>query len=120
MLSSMGNVPPLAGTQLGSHASSGQLGTPRARGRPTGCPATASDARASRPQSPPINTASITQALNSTGKWCHVVDEATNMVFNGNIAKYHGTEATYSCADAAVKVEEALACPQVQEAGPRR
>jgi len=50
-------------------------------------------------------------ALNSTGKWCHVVDEATNMVFNGNIAKYHGTEATYSCADAAVKVEEALACP---------
>ena len=49
-----------------------------------------------------------------------MVDEATNMVFNGNIAKYHGTEATYSCADAAVKVEEALACPRVQEAGPRR
>ena len=45
-----------------------------------------------------------TQALNSTGKWCHVVDEATNMVFDGNIAKYHGAEATYSCYDAGVKV----------------
>ena len=33
------------------------------------------------------------------------------MVFDSNVAKVHGTEATYSCAGAAVKVEEALACP---------
>jgi|TARA_B110001469_G_scaffold76015_1_gene72109 hypothetical protein len=59
-------------------------------------PLAASGARARAASKVADSPASSTQALNSTGKWCHVVDEATNMVFDGNIAKYHGTEATNS------------------------
>jgi len=49
----------------------------------------------------------LVHALNSTGKWCHVVDEATNVVFTDTA----WNEATNDCYDAGVKVEEALACP---------
>ena len=38
----------------------------------------------------------LVHALNSTGKWCHVVDEATNVVFDPSVARYHGTEPTYA------------------------
>ena len=38
----------------------------------------------------------LVHALNSTGKWCHVVDEATNVVFDPSVARHHGTEPTYA------------------------
>ena len=57
---SMGKVPPwqcpssAPAHPQGAPGGSGQLGTPRARGRPTGRPATASGARASRLHSRPF------------------------------------------------------------------
>ena len=94
----------------GVPGSSGWLGAPTGETGPLGAQPLPRvlELAASEPADFPALTA---QALNSTGKWCHVVDEATNVVFDSNVAKVHGTEATYSCADTAVKVEEALACP---------
>ena len=54
----------------------------------------------------------LVHALNSTGLWCQVVDEATNRVFDDKIAAHHGMTATKKCTDAGATVEAALTCPR--------
>ena len=91
----MVKVPPLVAPH-GSRASSGHS-------QEEACPLGAQrlpqvlERTASKPADFPALT---TQALNSTGKWCHVVDEATNVVFTDTA----WNEATNDCYDAGVKV----------------